>query len=206
MPLNCVKFVHTDVTNWASQAEAFETARQFSPYRTIDVVIPSAAVFSEPFLDLKAPTAAGFPKPSTTVFDVNIVGTYFTAKLAAYYFDSSADITEDSSPRLKSLIFMSSLGGYVAGARFSAYGASKFAVRGLWKSSRDDLKTLGVRSNLIAPWFIPTPMNQFQVKHLEGKVRFAKAGDVVDAALRCATDEQIQGMLLKTFRRVTRDH
>ncbi|KAF4459475.1 glucose dehydrogenase [Fusarium albosuccineum] len=163
----------------AELAKAFETARQFSPSHTIDVVIPSAAVFSEPFLDLKPPTAAGFPEPSTTVFD----------------FDSSANAIEDPSPRLKSLIFMSSLGGYVAGARFSAYGASKFAVRGLWKSSRDDLKTLGVRSNLIAPWFIPTPMNQFQVKHLEGKVRFAKVEDVVDAALRCATDDQIQGML-----------
>ncbi|KAM0432314.1 hypothetical protein ACHAPT_004854 [Fusarium lateritium] len=187
-----VQFVHTNVTSWTSQVEAFEKANSFCPDGTVDVVIPSAAVFSETFLDLATPAAGEqLPEPSTTVFDVNITGTYYTAKLAAYHFRSTPESGESS--RLKSLIFMASLGGYIAGARFSAYGATKFAVRGLWKASRDDLKALGIRSNLIAPWFIPTPMTEWQVEHLQDKIQFAKVEDVVDAALRCATDQRIQG-------------
>ncbi|KAJ3463278.1 hypothetical protein MRS44_008064 [Fusarium solani] len=188
-----VQFVHTDVTSWASQVKAFESASLFCPTSTIDIVIPSAAVFSETFLDLATPVASEqLSEPSTTVFDVNITGTYYTAKLAAHYFRPTSG-SEHESSRLKSLIFMASLGGYIAGARFTAYGATKFAVRGIWKHSRDDLKALGIRSNLIAPWFIPTPMTESQVEHLKGKIQFAKVDDVVDAALRCAVDQRIQG-------------
>ncbi|KAL6363203.1 hypothetical protein LRP88_02611 [Fusarium phalaenopsidis] len=188
-----VQFIHTDVTSWASQVKAFESASNFCPTRTIDIVIPSAAVFSETFLDLATPAEGEqLFEPSTTVFDVNITGTYYTAKLAAHYFRPTPD-SEHEVSRLKSLIFMASLGGYIAGARFTAYGATKFAVRGIWKHSRDDLKALGIRSNLIAPWFIPTPMTESQVEHLKGKIQFAKVDDVVDAALRCAVDQRIQG-------------
>lgn len=126
-----IRFVHTDVTSWASQVKAFDSASLFCPTRTIDVVIPSAAVFSETFLDLMTPAVGEqLSEPSTAVFDVNITGTYYTAKLAAHYFRPTPD-SEHESSRLKSLIFMASLGGYIAGARFTAYGATKFAVRGI---------------------------------------------------------------------------
>ncbi|UPL01340.1 hypothetical protein LCI18_012274 [Fusarium solani-melongenae] len=69
--------------------------------------------------------------------------------------------------------------GYIAGARFTAYGVTKFAVR-------------GICSDLIAPWFIPTPMTESQVEHLKGKIQFAKVDDVVDAALS-AVDQRIRG-------------
>jgi 5'-hydroxyaverantin dehydrogenase len=159
-----VQFILTDVTEWNSQVSAFKTAISYSPDHSLDVVIPSAAIFSEPFLnaDSGRMSLADEPvKPSIKVIDVNLSGTYYTASLAAHYFQvTSSAPGESGHGYAKCLIFMSSLLGYIAGARFSAYGATKFGVRGLWKSSRADLEALGIRSNLIAPWFIPTPMTE----------------------------------------------
>ena len=40
----------------------------------------------------------------------------------------------------------------------TAYNAGKFGVRAVWRSVRGRVGDLGVRSNLIAPWYIDTPM------------------------------------------------
>jgi NAD(P)-dependent dehydrogenase (short-subunit alcohol dehydrogenase family) len=42
-----VQFVKADVTDWGELVEAFKAAIRFSPYQTIDVIIPNAGIFDD---------------------------------------------------------------------------------------------------------------------------------------------------------------
>jgi short-subunit dehydrogenase len=58
------------------------------------------------------------------------------------------------------LAIMGSVAGYVAAIGMSPYAMSKFAVRGLADSLREDLRSLGVSVTLIAPGFVDSEIRR----------------------------------------------
>ena len=75
-------------------------------------------------------------------------------------------------------------------------------MRGLSRSIRSKTKEVGVRSNLLAPWYIKPPMTAGISKYLEQQgiqdgqgVNFGRIEDVVEIAGRCAVDDSVEGTL-----------
>lgn len=195
-----VNFVATDVSDWESQVKAFKAAIGFSKIDSIDVVIAAAGVGGAFFIGEqdeppsleKDPPA---PSRSAAAFDVNAKGVYYTTKLAQHYF-ALPNISSKASnqPLRKSLVVISSLAGYLE-INNADYTASKWAVRGLFRSARSKMEDLGYRMNLIAPWVMDTPMS----KGLADICRqhgfpVGEAKSVADAVIRCAADDSICGM------------
>lgn len=79
--------------------------------------------------------------------DVNVTGSFNVAQGAL------AHLVEGSQ-----LALVASLGGLVAGYRYAAYSSSKFAVVGLAEVIRMELAPLGIRTQVICPGEVSTPM------------------------------------------------
>lgn len=129
-----VQEVVCDVADWDSPHGSFKHALAFSPTRALDVVAIFAGVDNGPNLvgHVGRLDAEGEPKPpSTAELDVNLKGSLYTSALALHYFRGEAGQGRD-----KSLIFVSSLAGYIDETHNSVYTASKFGTRGLWRSTR----------------------------------------------------------------------
>lgn len=146
----------------------------------------------EPSLD------ADLSPPNTRNFDVNLTGVYYSSWLALYYMRLKP--VDGSLPGDKSLILVSSIGGYMDSPKASTYPASKFGVRGLFRSTRARTMEIGIRCNLLAPWFVDTPLiapvkNSMKARGIEmSKVlAFATMESCVEAATYCATDAGLHG-------------
>lgn len=195
-----VQEVICDISDWESIHGAFKKALAFSPTGTIDVVAMFAAIDKGGHLvdRIQASGPDVEPQlPSTAELDVNLKGTLYTTSLALHYFRQQGD----APPRDKSLIFVSSLAGYIDDTHNTVYTASKFGVRGLWRGIREKASTdMAVRCNLIAPWAIKTPMTEpilgmldsLGIKEGEG-ITFASEETVVQAVVRCVGDTSISG-------------
>lgn len=195
-----VAFVATDVSEWGSQVNTFKAAIRSSNNNSIDVVVAAAGVGGSWFIEEKDESPSlekdpPLPRQSAAAFDVNAKGVYYTSKLAQHYFalPSSTSSPSDQHSR-KSLIVISSLAGYLELNNVD-YTASKWAVRGIFRSARSKMEDLGYRMNLIAPWVMDTPMS----KPLADVCRqngfpVGEAKSVADAVIRCAADNSICGM------------
>jgi NAD(P)-dependent dehydrogenase (short-subunit alcohol dehydrogenase family) len=86
------------------------------------------------------------------VIDLNVKSAFFVAQACVKRM-----IAEGAHG---SLIHIGSQMGHVGGPNRSLYCASKWAVEGMNKSFALDLASHGIRSNVIAPTFIETPMTK----------------------------------------------
>jgi 3alpha(or 20beta)-hydroxysteroid dehydrogenase len=95
--------------------------------------------------------------------------------------------------RSGSIINISSVAGIRGTAICFAYGATKWAVRGMTKSAAQELGPFGIRVNSIHPGIIDTPMLAgHPIDDMTGNVplqRFAQADEVARLALWLASDE-----------------
>ncbi|KAF2877742.1 hypothetical protein BDV95DRAFT_444622, partial [Massariosphaeria phaeospora] len=197
-----VQFTRADMASFTSQTTAFRSAIAFSPNKTIDIVVANAGVPGNgilPWLDNGSPSADPEP-PSTVALDVNLTGIFYTAHLAVHYFRQT--VSAGSSASSKQLILVSSLAAYIEIPNTLDYTASKFGVRGIWRSLRNSVSILGhykppLRTNLIAPTFIRTAMTtQIESSVLGSGGKLGEVEDVVAGVLRVATDEGISGRAL----------
>lgn len=195
------------MTDWQSQINAFKTAIGFSGHESIDIVVAAAGVAGQSFVaeDEEPPSLEKdppFPRAASQVFDVNAKGVYYTSKLAQHYFALPPSSPTNTAPEFrKCLVVISSLAGYL---EISAdYTATKWAVRGLFRSTRSMMEDLGRRINLIAPWVMDTPMSK-NLAELCRKQGFpvGDANDVAKAVLRCAADDSICGKEIALSQRV----
>ena len=188
----------------------------FAPGNQLDHVLAAGA----PSLDVDPPA------PDRRNFEVNLVGVYFTSWLALHYFGlkpqptppsiSAAAAAEHSNAQItphdatvngtshpqptKSLIFVASIAAYMDSPKASTYPASKFGVRGLFRSTRARTRDVGVRCNLLAPWFVDTPLIA-PIKRamaargidMEKALAFTSVHLCVEAANLCAVDEGLHG-------------
>ena len=129
-----------DVTDLAAIAAFFESRPAF------DILVNNAGT--------------NRPKPMTevteaeydAVLDLNVKSAFFVAQGCA------RRLIAEGKPG--SLIHIGSQMGHVGGQNRSLYCASKWALEGMSKAFALDLAPHGIRSNIIAPTFIETPMTK----------------------------------------------
>lgn len=200
--------MYTDVTDWLSQVNAFKNAIQFSSHKSIDIVVAAAGVAGQPFIpeDEDPPSLEKdppLPRSADLNINVNAIGVYYTSKLAQHYFasPSSSQIKADPAFR-KCLVVIGSLAGYLE-LNAADYTASKWAVRGLFRSTRSKMEDLGYRMNMIAPWVMDTPMSKDLADTCRHNgIPVGDARDVAKAVVRCAADNAIRGRYLTLSFRV----
>lgn len=110
---NCCKFVKCNIQDWEEQKTMFETARQFSPAKSVDIVLANAGisrssgdsmwvldgelhqtrliVFQTPLLTILSDPDGEAQKPSLNIVNTNLIGSLYTFKLAVHYFRKQPD-------------------------------------------------------------------------------------------------------------------
>ena len=150
----------------------------------IDVLVNNAGIFRRG--SLRTTTLADYRK----VIDINQVGVFLGMQAVA------PTMVEQKSG---SIVNISSIAGFVGTGGAIAYGASKWAVRGMTKAAALELAKHGVRVNSIHPGMIDTEMmtevtggDAERFERLERTVpmgRVAAPEEVAKLALFLASDE-----------------
>jgi NAD(P)-dependent dehydrogenase (short-subunit alcohol dehydrogenase family) len=134
--------VPTDVTNADACRHSVEAAVQ--QFGRLDVLLCSAGVSMRArFADCQLPAIE-------QVMRVNFFGTLYPTYYAIPHVRKSKG----------SLVAVSSLTGKRGSPTYAVYGASKFAVQGLYESLRLELKRDGVHVGLFSPGHVDTPLRQ----------------------------------------------
>jgi 3alpha(or 20beta)-hydroxysteroid dehydrogenase len=150
-------FMHHDVTNEADWATV--VAESISAFGQIDILVNNAGIFERgSVLDTSL-------KDFQRTMDINTTGVFLGMKAVAPHMVQR---------KTGSIVNISSVAGLAGTPGFLAYGASKWAVRGMTKGVAKELAPFGVRVNSIHPGIIDTPMLQ----------TFDAAGEGVREAVR----------------------
>ncbi len=153
---SCV-YLHHDVTQEDDWAVVLTESLQ--AFGQVDVLVNNAGIFERgSVLDTTLPM---FEK----TMDINVTGVFLGMKTFAPHMVQR---------KTGSIINISSVAGLNGTPGFLAYGASKWAVRGMTKGVAKELAPFGVRVNSIHPGIIDTPMLQ----------TFDAAGEGVREAVR----------------------
>ena len=195
-----VKFLHVDVTSAASVAAMLRDALAWVPAgEAMDAAIFSAGINDNHF-DFSPEDPAALSKPETlelvgrnaATLNVNLIAVLQCVRLVVKYgMGLSTPQTQSSArPTVKSITLIGSLASYRSLPRAVEYSASKWGVRGMFRSIRQILPKAGVRVNMVAPGFVKTPLLAASVAMYEKLgVNFAKESDVVEAVVNvvCGT-------------------
>ena len=134
-------FLHHDVSSEPAWASVLETV--LARFGKVDVLINNAGIFrSGRLIDT---TLAEYRQ----MIDINQIGVFLGMKAVA-----GPMISANSG----AIVNISSIAGIRGSAGAIAYGASKWAVRGMTKSAARELGRFGIRVNSIHPGLIDTPM------------------------------------------------
>lgn len=173
-------FIEHDVTDsdvWRSVVQTIE-----SKHGRVDVLINNAGIFQ----------MEGMVDTERALWDrmiaINQTGVFLGMQAVAPLM-----ITQNSG----SIINISSIAGLRGSGGAFAYGATKWAVRGMTKSAAQELSPHGIRVNSIHPGIIETAMaDEFTRKGVNESVkeripmgRYADAMEVANLALFLASDE-----------------
>jgi dehydrogenase/reductase SDR family protein 7B len=132
----------TDVTQADQCRQAVEAT--VARFGRLDVVLCSAG------LSLRGPFAQSQLAALEQVMRVNFFGTLYITHFALPHVRQSRG----------SLVAISSLTGLRGVPSYALYGASKFAVRGLYEALRLELKREGVHVGVVYPGFVATPLRE----------------------------------------------
>jgi 5'-hydroxyaverantin dehydrogenase len=170
--------------------------------RTIDHVATCAGISSED-LDLMPVQPddfihqkAAIKAPASRSINMSINGTLYTVA-AAMRYGMRLHKEEDMAARGdKSITVLSSMAGFASMPLQSDNTASKWGVRGLFRSLLDDRQANSspVQFNLFAPYFGRTPLTESWVPYMEKiGIMLADIGDVLGAAMRFMCDKSVYG-------------
>lgn len=132
--------VPTDVTDPEQCRRAVETT--VAHFGRLDVLVCSAGV------SMRGMFADAEPAALEHIMRVNFFGTLYPTYFAVPHIKRSRG----------SLVAISSLTGKRGTPSYTIYGASKFAVRGLYESLRLELAPDGVHVGVVSPGFVDTPL------------------------------------------------
>ncbi|MGF7163164.1 NAD(P)-dependent dehydrogenase (short-subunit alcohol dehydrogenase family) [Rhodoligotrophos appendicifer] len=166
-----------DVTNPASVAEAMERVR--GRVGRIDVLVNSAGT-ARPIRLLDMSTEAW-----DETLDTNLKGPFLVSRAVVPLMPDGA-----------SIINISSIGAFRAITGLSSYAAAKSGLLMLSRALALELASRRIRSNVVAPGYVLTPMNEDflaseQGERLRGKIplkRFATVTDLDGAMIFLASD------------------
>ena len=169
--------VRGDVAQLADLDRLYETVSKVKG--RIDIVFANAGVGD--FVPFGAVTEAHFD----TVFNINVRGTLFTVQKALPLLNDGG-----------SIILNGSVAGVKGTAAFGVYAASKAAVRSFVRTWTADLKDRRIRSNVVSPGPINTPLARRLSADVIGRMvstipmgRMGEPEEVAKAALFLASDD-----------------
>src|SRR5207237_1265119 len=132
--------VPTDVTDPEQCRRAVETAVE--TLGRLDVLLCCAGLSMRSYFDRCS------LEPLERVMRVNFFGTLYFTHFALPHVKKTQG----------SLVALSSLTGKRGIPSYSIYGASKFAIQGLYESLRLELRRDGVHVGVVSPGFVETPL------------------------------------------------
>ncbi|KAJ3530540.1 hypothetical protein NM208_g9282 [Fusarium decemcellulare] len=185
------QFVKCDVRVWEDQVSVFEAAVKNSPSKSCDIVVANAGVIGADDLFTLQDASSEPERPDLRIIEVNLMGMVYTTKLALHYFRrQSVDTQHD-----RCLILKGSIAAYADQPGSPQYNVSKWGARGLMRNLRRTAWKENIRVNLVAPWYVRTPiLSDDVIDFLEGKgVKFATVDDCARAMLHIASDKTING-------------
>jgi NAD(P)-dependent dehydrogenase (short-subunit alcohol dehydrogenase family) len=145
----------------------------------IDIVFANAGVGE--FVPFGAITEEHFDK----LFNINVKGTLFTVQKALPLINDGG-----------SIILNGSVASVKGTAAFGVYAASKAAIRSFVRTWTTDLKGRGIRSNVVSPGPINTPLTGQQSADVIARIvstvpmgRMGKPEEVAQAVLFLASDD-----------------
>ena len=145
----------------------------------IDIVVANAGLGE--FAALDVVTEEHFDK----IFNTNVKGLLFTVQKALPLLNDGG-----------SIILMGSVASAKGTPEFAVYGASKAAVRNFVRGWTVELKDRGIRSNVLSPGPIATPLSAAQpqdtIKRIAATIpmgRLGESDEVAKAALFLASDD-----------------
>lgn len=140
------RFVHHDVGNETDWRTAVDTA--VGEFGLVDVLVNNAAICK--VVPLAEQDTAGFEQ----MLRVNLIGAFLGMQAVTGPMQAAGG---------GSIVNISSQAGVQGLAGYTAYGASKWGLRGMSKVAAIELGPLGIRVNTVYPGMIDTPM----IAHLE---------------------------------------
>ncbi|MGW6353935.1 glucose 1-dehydrogenase [Streptomyces sp. NPDC055092] len=171
-----VSGVQGDVAELADLDRLYETVKAKG---RIDIVFANAGLGE--FASLEDATEAHFDK----IFNINVKGAFFTVQKALPLLNEGA-----------SIILTGSVASVKGTAAFSVYGASKAAIRNFVRGWTVELKDRRIRSNVLSPGPIETPLIAMQPQDAIAKIastipmgRMGQPDEVAKAALFLASDD-----------------
>ncbi len=169
--------IQGDVANLADLDRLFGTVAQAKG--RIDIVFANAGVAD--FVPIGAVTEEHFDK----LFDINVKGTLFTVQKALPLFNDGG-----------SIILNGSVASVKGTAAFGVYAASKAAIRSFVRTWTTDLKDRRIRSNVVSPGPINTPLASRQSADVIARIvstipmgRMGQPEEVAKVALFLASDD-----------------
>lgn len=135
---------------------------------SLDVVVHCAGI-----LPPVEPLASVKPEDFQRTVDVNLTGSFNLVHAVLPHLTAGS-----------SLGLIASMGGLVAGYRYPAYSASKFGVVGLGETIRMELAPRGIRTHVICPGEVSTPMVDDEIA----------AGDQVQRAVKLMSGAPITAL------------
>ncbi|MCX4781698.1 SDR family NAD(P)-dependent oxidoreductase [Streptomyces sp. NBC_01264] len=171
-----VQGVRADVTNPADLDHLYEIVRTKG---RIDVVFANAG--TSEMASLEDVDEEHFHR----IFDVNVKGVLFSVQKALPLLNDGA-----------SIILTGSIAAVKGAPGYSVYGASKAAIRHMVRAWTMELKDRGIRSNVISPGPIDTPVMRRQPRDAMAGIlsaipmgRTGRAEEVAEAALFLASED-----------------
>jgi NAD(P)-dependent dehydrogenase (short-subunit alcohol dehydrogenase family) len=175
--------LRADITDAAANEQAIRTAGE--TFGHLDIVVANAGI-------------AGLTKVGSTsvelfqrIIATNVTGVFFTVQAALPYLRPGA-----------SVILIGSVHAVLGMPEWSAYAASKGAVRSMGRVLASELSPLGVRTNVVVPGGTRTPIwerltqNPDAIAALEPRIarstptgRISEAEEVANTILFLASDE-----------------
>lgn len=175
------RYLHHDVTDEARWKQVIDTIIEW--HGRLDVLVNNAGVFRSG--GVTSTTLAEYRQ----VIEINQVGVFLGMQAAARPMMAAGS---------GAIVNISSIAGLRGSGGAIAYGASKWAVRGMTKSAAQELARYGIRVNSIHPGLIETPMLH-QLPGIEAgdpalirripMRRVAEAEEVAKLALFLASDD-----------------
>jgi len=169
--------VQGDIAQLADLDRLYETVAQTG--KRIDIVFASAGVGE--FVPFGAVTEEHFDR----LFNINVRGTLFTVQKALPLLNDGG-----------SIILNGSVASVKGTAAFGVYAASKAALRSFVRTWTTDLKDRRIRSNVVSPGPINTPLASRQSADVIARMvstipmgRMGEPEEVAKAALFLASDD-----------------
>ncbi|KAJ4993737.1 short chain dehydrogenase [Stagonosporopsis vannaccii] len=185
-------FCETDITRWDMMRNLFRASKE--KFGQVDIVIANAGLMeSKGFFDFEEDENGELLEPTEAykIVDVNLKGSMNTLRLAMHTMQSNAP---DSDGARGSVILVASTSGYFGGTGVVSYISSKHGVVGLARASQRKANELGVRVNVIAPFFTPTYITAgYSGKWKERGLPENTVEGVADAVVAASTDPSRKG-------------